>query len=133
MPFCVAAAVLYGRVDVDTFEDRSVADPALAAIRSRITMTVDPTLDANAPPLTQSRVTIRLRDGRVLTAAANGARGYHERPATDQELGDKFMACAMRVLDEAAANAALRAIRGIERLADVRELTALLQPPAQVD
>jgi 2-methylcitrate dehydratase PrpD len=128
MPFCVAAAILYGRVDVDTFDDGAVADPALSAVRSRVTMTVDPTLDANAPPLTQARVTIRLRDSRVLTALANGARGYHDRPATDQELGDKFMACARRVLDEASANAALRAIRDIERLGDTRQLTALLQP-----
>ena len=50
---------------------------------ARVTMRVDPALDASAPPLTQARVTVRLRDGRVLTASANGARGYPERPASD--------------------------------------------------
>ena len=33
----------------------------------RVAMRVDPSLDGGAPPLTQARVDIRLRDGRVLT------------------------------------------------------------------
>ena len=42
--------------------------------RAREGMCVDSTLDEKAPPLTQARITVRLNDGRVLTAAANGAR-----------------------------------------------------------
>src|SRR5207249_7920259 len=53
----------------------------------------------DAPALTQARVSIRLRDGRTLASYADGARGYSDRPATAQELTDKFRACAGRVLD----------------------------------
>src|SRR5262249_20528424 len=78
MPFCAAAAVVDGRVGLDTFDAARLGDPAIVAMQRRVTMRVDSTLDAAAPALTQARITIRLRDGRVLTASANGARGYPE-------------------------------------------------------
>jgi 2-methylcitrate dehydratase PrpD len=89
-------------------------------------MRVDPTLDRSALPLTQAKVTIRLRDGRVLTAAANGARGYHDRPASDDELATKFRSCAANALSEPQIVEALAMLRGIEAVGDVRELTRLL-------
>ena len=87
-------------------------------------MRVDPTLDPAAPSLTQARVTVRLRDGRVLTALANGARGYPDRPASDDELATKFIACATAALSAAAAADALTRLRAIESIADIRTLIA---------
>src|SRR6185436_10245304 len=99
MPYCAAAAVVMGCVGLDTFEPEAVSDPRVRDLLPRIAMTVDPTLRADAPALTQARLTLRLRDGRTLVADADGARGYPARPATEQELTDKFRACAGRVLD----------------------------------
>jgi 2-methylcitrate dehydratase PrpD len=124
MPFCAAAAVVRGRVGIDTFETAVLRDPAILAMQARVTMRVDPTLDASAPSLTQARVTVRLRDGRVLTASANGARGYPERPAGDEELSTKFTSCATQVLSSAQAAEALAQLRAIESVTDVRALTA---------
>jgi len=124
MPFCLAAAIVDGRVGLDTFDDARVHDPAIAEMRRRIVMRVDATLDTSAPPLTQARVAVRLRDGRTLTAAANGARGYHERPASEQELAEKFRGCASRALDASAVTDLLHAIRNAVDVSDVNELTA---------
>jgi 2-methylcitrate dehydratase PrpD len=88
-------------------------------------MRVDPTLDAAAPSLTQAHVTVRLRDGRVLTASADGARGYPERPASDEELAAKFLACAAKAMTADKAQKALVALRAIETAPDIRELTAM--------
>jgi 2-methylcitrate dehydratase PrpD len=96
-------------------------------MQGRITMRVDPTLDAAAPSLTQAHVVVRLRDGRVLTASANGARGYPEKPATDDELATKFTACATQTLSAAYAARTLDALRDIESIPDVRTLTELLR------
>jgi 2-methylcitrate dehydratase PrpD len=127
LPFCAAAAVVDGRVGVETFTSARLADPAIVALQSRVTMRVDPRLDASAPALTQARVTVTLRDGRVLTASANGARGYPDQPASDDELSTKFLSCATETLGEARAAAVLSALREIESVDDVRVLTALLE------
>jgi len=129
MPFCAAAAMVRGSVGLETFAASQIADPAIAAMQSRVTMRVDPSLDASAPPLTQARVTVRLRDRRVLTASANGARGYHDRPASSEELATKFLSCARETLSEDAARAALTALRDIENVADMRTVTASLRRP----
>jgi 2-methylcitrate dehydratase PrpD len=89
-------------------------------------MRVDSSLDAGAPPLTQARVQIRLRDGRVLTQHANGARGYPANPASDEELDEKFLACAGRALTASSAARALELLRTIEELEDIRTLTGVL-------
>jgi 2-methylcitrate dehydratase PrpD len=126
LPFCAAAAVVFGRVGIDTFEAPSLTNPDVTALMPRVTMRVDSSLDAGAPPLTQARVHIRLRDGRVLTQPANGARGYPANPASDDELDEKFLACAGRALTAPSAARALEWLRTIEELEDIRPLTAVL-------
>jgi 2-methylcitrate dehydratase PrpD len=126
MPFCAAAALVDGRVGIDTFEPSTLARPEIARMRSRVTMRADAALDGGAPPLTQSRIRVELDDGRTLEASANGARGYPERPPSADERTAKFLDCAERTLPHTAAERALHILLGIERLEDVRTLTAAL-------
>ena len=126
MPFCAAVAIVDRKVGVDTFQAARIADPKIAALMPRVTMRVDSTLDAGAPRLTQARVTVRLNDGRTLQASANGARGYPARPASPEELATKFLTCASRTLSSAQAQQALDALRGIERVQDVRTMAEQL-------
>ena len=126
MPFCAAAAVVFGQVGLDTFDDATVTSGAVTAFMPRVMMRVDPSLDGIGPALTQARVTVRLRDGRVLTQRGNGARGYPAQPATDDELHAKFLQCARRALPEASCQAALEMLRRIEQVENIRLLTALL-------
>ena len=126
MPFCAAAAVVDGRVGIDTFDAARIGDASVAALMSRVTMTVDPALGVDVPALTQARVQVRLRDGRVLTEFANGARGYPEQPASDEELAAKFLSCAVRTLPESAAHEALELLRRLEDVRDICELTRVI-------
>src|SRR5262249_32777925 len=124
MRFCAAAAAADGHVGVETFDDARLRDPAIVAGMERVVMTVDPTLDGIADPLTQARGTVRLRGGRTLTRTADGARGYPKNPASAEDLSAKFLACARQALPEAAAARALERLQRLEALADVRELTS---------
>ena len=126
LPFCAAAAVVDGAVGLETFDAPRLRDPRILALQSRVTMTVDPTLDPAAAALTQARVTVRLKDGRVLIARANGARGYPANPATDDELAAKFLSCAGRAMSDDEAHGALETLRHVEAVKDVREITAAL-------
>ena len=125
MPFCAAAAVVHGRVGIETFDAAQLRDPAIVALQARVTMRVDPTLDAVGAVADAGARDLRaLRDGRVLTASANGARGYPERPASDEELATKFTSCATQTLSPPQAADALAKLRAIESISDIRTLTA---------
>ena len=126
MPFCVAAAVAFGRVDLETFDAPTLSNTLVTGLMGRVVMRVDPSLDGIGEPLTQARASVRLKDGRAFTQPANGARGYPAQPATDAELQAKFLACARRTLPEESCAAALEMLRGIEQINDVRRLTAAL-------
>jgi 2-methylcitrate dehydratase PrpD len=123
LPFCAAAALVDGRVGIDTFDADRLDDRRLASLLPRVTMKVDPALGKDAAPLTQARVHVRLRDGRTLTQAANGARGYPAQPASEAELAGKFLSCATRAIPASAAERALAMLQRLEHLDDVRTLT----------
>ena len=126
MPFCAAAAVVFGQVGLDTFDAATLFDARLMELMPHVAMRVDPSLDHVGAPLTQARVSVRLRDGRVLTQRADGARGYPAQPATDEELNAKFLGCARCALPEASCDIALEMLREIGQLSDIRLLTAAL-------
>jgi 2-methylcitrate dehydratase PrpD len=128
MPFCAAAAIVDGHVGIETFE-AALSAPAIVSMMPRIVMRADPALDGIGAPLTQARVRVRLRDGRVLEARADGARGYPERPASDEELSAKFLSCAARAIPPEHAQKALTTLRQIEMVTDIRELTRMLALP----
>ena len=123
MPFCAAAAVVFGHPTMDTFDVDRIHDARVQQLMPRVTLRANPAFDA-AAPLSQARVTIRLRDGRTLTEHADGARGYPGR-LTGDELSAKFLGCAERSLSRRAARLALPAVRAIDATANIRALTAL--------
>jgi 2-methylcitrate dehydratase PrpD len=126
MPFCAAAAIVFGHPTVDTFDAAHIQESRVQKLLSHVTLRANTAFDA-AAPLSQARVVVRLRDGRTLEHRADGARGYPGR-LTDDELATKFMSCAQRSLTPVAAERALRALRSIQSTANVNDITALFVP-----
>jgi 2-methylcitrate dehydratase PrpD len=122
MPFCMAAALVFGHPGIETFNE--VRDPKIQKFLPFVTMRINKAFDASAP-LSQANVTVKLKDGREVSERADGARGYPGR-LSDEESGTKFMACARRLLSEAEAARALTAVRKIESISNLAELTDLL-------
>jgi len=113
LPFCVAAAVVFGSVGIDTFDVARIGDPRVASLMSRVTMHVDEEIGKGKPALTEARVRVTLGDGRVLTRDAHGARGYPEKPASAADLEGKFLACARRAVPDAEAERILAALQDL--------------------
>jgi 2-methylcitrate dehydratase PrpD len=124
MPFCAAAALVYPHVGIDTFDVDRIHNPAIQSLMPRVSLRANDAFD-NAAPLSQARVTVHLRDGRVLSQSADGARGYPGR-LTDEELATKFLACAVRTLTPSAVGSAWGVLTSFGQIADIRDLTALL-------
>jgi 2-methylcitrate dehydratase PrpD len=130
MPFCAAAAIVDGKVGIATFEPNRAQAHAIRALMPRVSMRVNPEFDTT-PPLSHTRVTIRLRDGRTLEQTANGARGYPARPVPEEQLRAKFSECAQRVLSSSAADRAWEALGRIDYSDDVRAFGELFAPTLQ--
>ena len=94
-PEQVAAAPAPSEEPAPAVEGGQIEADVIQTLLPRVMMRANSAFDSK-PPLSQSRVTLRLRDGRVLTKCADGARGYPGRPASDEQLAGKFNDCARR-------------------------------------
>jgi len=124
MPFCAAAAMVFGHPSIETFEPARIQDSRVQSLVPAVTLRTNSSFD-KAAPLSQAKVTVTLKDRRVFEERADGARGYPGRLSAE-ELATKFMACARRSLTEDAAERALAAVRTMESISNVVELTKLL-------
>src|SRR5213075_458529 len=82
--FAAAVAIAAGAGGVKEFTDAWVRQPAVVALRDRVTATVDPAIGE-----AQVRAVITLKDGRRLEKFGEHAVGSVEQPMTDADLDKK--------------------------------------------
>jgi 2-methylcitrate dehydratase PrpD len=113
LPHAAAALVINGHLGYASFTDAAVRDPAIAALRQRVTLVEDPQMTAATPRLKPARVTVVLKDGRSCTKARDDDRraGQRTDPA---EVRDKFRGLAGLVLTKAGVAAVESAIDEVE-------------------
>ena len=109
----VALALLYGDADPRRFEDGYALDPALAALRARITAEADARLAKD-----QAEVIVTLADGREMKMPIEHAIGSLVNPMSDADLDDKFRGLCEEALPKQKIERLLALCRGCEQLAD---------------
>jgi 2-methylcitrate dehydratase PrpD len=112
-----AMALLHGDGSPAAFTDEAVRDPAVIALRRRVTAVADPTVHEDAV-----RVEVTLADGRRLALDVEHAVGSLERPLSDDAITQKFADQATPVLGEAATRRLLDLAWGVEGLDDIAAL-----------
>lgn len=123
LPWSVACILARGRLTLAEFEPAALGDPLVRATMDRIELVVDP--DAHGERQT---VEIETRDGRRLRDRVETPRGHWDRPLTDAELTDKFLALATPVLG-AAAPAVVAAVDALDTAPTVQPLLDRLRSP----
>src|SRR5215470_4055368 len=123
LPHAAAAVILRGNAGYHAFTEEAVADPAIAAIRRRVTVLEDPALSASVPRLKPARVTVMLTDGRQLTRLRECARGDYQDPYREDEIRAKFRELAGVVLSPGAVT---RLEELVERLYELPRLSDLV-------
>jgi 2-methylcitrate dehydratase PrpD len=98
LPHAAAALVLRGHAGYSAFTEDAIRDPAIAALRRRITVREDPDLSAHVPRLKPARVTVAFADGRQVTRLRESARGDYQDPYDEGEIRAKFRELAALVL-----------------------------------
>ncbi|MBI4506538.1 MAG: MmgE/PrpD family protein [Chloroflexi bacterium] len=121
-PHAAAATVVRGHAGYNAFTEEALHDPAIVALRQRVSIREEPAFTAQAPRLKPGRVTVVLRDGRRATRTVESARGDHQRPFARADLLAKFRELAGMVLQPQGVGAVEELVGRLDRLPDVREL-----------
>ena len=107
--------------DPAAFSDRRLRDPELVELRDRVTVTGDGSLGE-----AEATATVRLRDGRSVTAHHDAGVPARDLGAQQRRLEEKFLGLAGPVLGDARAKVLRDAIGRLESI-PVRELARLAQ------
>lgn len=123
LPYSVAAALLDGRVTLDSYAAGRLEDAATLELAARVTHRVDP---ASAfPQGFPGWVRIHLRDGRTVEARAPDGQGGPDRPLPTEAIVAKFRDNAGRALPAARVDEVERAALALDDLQDVGDLMRL--------
>jgi len=121
LPYVVVHALLYGAVRLNAFEEQRLADARIRALMTKTQLIADPQLSASFPGMRAARVSITLRDGRVIEQFAPCRKGDPEAPLSDADLNDKFAELAAPVIGVQASRELLERLWQTELL-DVSDL-----------
>jgi 2-methylcitrate dehydratase PrpD len=126
VPYAVAAAAVYRRTDVWVYRPEAIADRRVRQVAERVRVSIDPELESRDERGPLTTVSVRLKDGRLLRGESVIVRGDFENPFQGRELVDKFHFLVDDVLGPQRSRQILDCVSTLERLHDVRELSALL-------
>jgi 2-methylcitrate dehydratase PrpD len=125
--YCLARALMHGRISLEHFEGDIYKEGGVQALLARIHAAPHPDMSMASTDHFGGEVLVLTTDGRRLAAAVDRPLGRGpEKPLPRPRLEAKFLDCAQRALEPAAARLALQMIDRFEDLADVGELTTIL-------
>ncbi len=127
--YCLARAVVSGRVTIEHFEGDSWQDPAVRALLPRVFAAPQPPKVVDDGEHFGADVTVTLTDGRVLTQSVKRPLGRGpEEPLPADQLEAKFQNCAQRSLPSETARGLLTLLRGLEGVGRIRAVTDAMVP-----
>src|SRR5579863_2169981 len=127
MEFCMAALLLYRKAGLMEFTDEVVNRPAVQQMISRVKFGVDPVAEAAGYNKVTTILKIHLKDGRVINGRADFGKGSPSIPMSFEDVTEKFLDCAaFAKWPTAKAKSVVEMVRAIEKVPDMRQLTAQL-------
>jgi 2-methylcitrate dehydratase PrpD len=121
--FAAALAIVVGSAGMRDFSDANAKNPAIVALRDRVTATVDPTLKEE-----QVRATIVLKNGGRLDKFIEHVVGSVERPMSDADLEEKFLSLTEGVLPQSQSRTLIARCREVEALHSAADLATAARP-----
>jgi len=125
IPFVVAVALIRGNVEIGHFLPQSLKDSEVIKMAKKIRYKFDETLGVFAPAI----IEIRTTEGRNYSLKADIIHGHPTSPLSEEEMVAKFKDCAKyskKRLSSTKVDRIISIIMALERMADIREMTAIL-------
>jgi 2-methylcitrate dehydratase PrpD len=129
--YCLARALLDGRIVLEHFEGEAFRDPEARALMRRIhAMPFPQTAEGEGPPL-GAEIRVTLDDGSTLAKRVDRAQGRGaDNKLPEDALHAKFANCAGRALPPSRVERLLQALGRLDEAASLRDVVAIMAPPA---
>jgi 2-methylcitrate dehydratase PrpD len=121
--YCVAVAVLRGKVGLADFTDSAIVETATRALMKKVRISGRDDFGSF-----ESEVVVRKTDGQTVSARMTEARGSIRNPLSEAELLHKFTDCAAVVLSPTQAAEAGAALLALDGAPDLSRAIGLLCP-----
>jgi 2-methylcitrate dehydratase PrpD len=113
--YCLAAALLFGRVGLEEFSEQRMCDPRVRELSKKVVVNISQEF-ANAV-LGSARVTLCDSSGKRTSVKVDAPKGYPDNPLTADELKHKFMGLARIALPKRQVE---KIIERVENLDEIR-------------
>lgn len=88
LPYCVAAALMYGTIDSDSFLDARLKQ--LQPLLQKVKVIEDEEYNKLYPVANPTRIKIKMKNGQILEKELIYPKGHAKNPMTDEEVFEKF-------------------------------------------
>ena len=124
--YVLAAMLLDGRVDLDSFTDEYCNAPRMRSALEKVQVNAHTEWPNDDTSRRKSPVTITMKDGRAFTRTVDKVRGSPGNPMTRDELLDKYRGCASRVLKGERLERSIAALENLDKVPTAKDLIDVL-------
>ncbi len=126
-PYCVAVALLDGKVTIRSFEAAHLADPVLRELIRKVRVVSQPEFVDRYPAAMPTRITVRTKAGNAYVHQADFPLGHPQNRMSDRQIEEKFRLLATGKLDRARMNEVIDLVWKLDQLKDISALMPVLK------
>lgn len=126
-PYCVAVALLDGKVTLHSFDVKRLTDPALHALIQKVRVVSQPEFAGRYPEAMPTRITVRTRAGQDYVKQVDCPLGHPKNRMSDHDVENKFRRLAAGKLDRARTKKVIDVVWKLDQLKDISALMPLLK------
>jgi 2-methylcitrate dehydratase len=125
LPYCVAVALIDGKVGLDQFSDRRIRDPYLQRLIQKVTVEEDPRLTKQYPKSIPTELILSTKSGAKIRKKIIAPRGHALNPMHDDEIERKFKSLTDQYFSTKRQKRILDTLWNLEEMKDTGEIMPL--------
>ncbi len=114
MPYIVAATLMDGKIDLDSFTHERIHCPELRELIQTVKVAAADDMNAGYPKGIPNRVTVTLKNGQSFTETVTYPLGHAGNPMKDSDVEAKFRPLASRLFDDATVTKQYETFQGFQ-------------------
>ena len=126
-PYCVAVALLDGKVTLHSFEPKRIADEVLTQLMQKTRVVSVPEFNGRYPQAMPTRITVRTKVGNRYVRQIDYPLGHPKHPMSDRDLEEKFRLLASGKLERARMKRLIDLVWTLDQVKDISLLISLLR------